>query len=114
MLSCGRECGAVAEHRKTEEAVQAALQLDPYLTPFAGILGARYPRVYHSIHITLHRYEHLVKVYEDIVKEEGSLDAFSRGYQRFGFNVNSDNCITYREWAPGAQAAYLVGDFSTY
>lgn len=29
-----------------------------------------------------------------------------------GFQVANDGTITYREWAPAAHAAYLIGDFS--
>lgn len=43
---------------------------------------------------------------------EGGYDAFSKGYNKFGFNVASDNTIVYREWAPNAIEAYLIGDFS--
>eukprot|EP00249_Psilotum_nudum_P020063 c27542_g1_i7 orf=460-2403(+) len=32
-------------------------------------------------------------------------------YLKYGFN-REDNCIVYREWAPAAQAAKLVGDFN--
>lgn len=36
----------------------------------------------------------------------------TQGYERFGFNVLPNNDIVYREWAPNALRAYLVGDFS--
>jgi 1,4-alpha-glucan branching enzyme len=35
-----------------------------------------------------------------------------QGYEKFGLNVNEKGDITYREWAPGANEAYLIGDFS--
>lgn len=35
-----------------------------------------------------------------------------QGTELFGFNVANDNSIIYREWAPGATEAYLIGDFS--
>lgn len=37
---------------------------------------------------------------------------FTEGYKYFGFNVTPDGTITYREWAPNAETASLVGDFS--
>lgn len=37
----------------------------------------------------------------------------NQGYEKFGFNVRSNGDIVYREWAPNAAEAYLVGDFST-
>lgn len=59
-----------------------------------------------------HRYDYFVRVHDELLRTEGSLDAFSRGYERFGFTVTPEGGITYREWAPGAQEAYLIGDFS--
>lgn len=35
-----------------------------------------------------------------------------QGYDSFGFNVDTNNNITYREWAPNAVRASLIGDFS--
>ncbi|XP_077235855.1 1,4-alpha-glucan-branching enzyme 1, chloroplastic/amyloplastic isoform X2 [Tasmannia lanceolata] len=50
---------------------------------------------------------------ELIDKYEGGLDAFSRGYEKFGFNRSATG-ITYREWAPGAKSAALIGDFNNW
>lgn len=44
-------------------------------------------------------------------KHEGGLVEFSKGYLKFGFN-RGEGCIVYREWAPAAQEAQLVGDFN--
>ncbi|KAK1262341.1 hypothetical protein QJS04_geneDACA001368 [Acorus gramineus] len=46
-----------------------------------------------------------------IEKYEGSLEKFAQGYLKFGFNRDQDGII-YREWAPAAQEAQLVGDFN--
>ncbi|EPS72458.1 hypothetical protein M569_02296, partial [Genlisea aurea] len=46
-----------------------------------------------------------------IEKHEGSLQEFAQGYKRFGFN-REDGCIVYREWAPAAQEAEIIGDFN--
>ena len=35
-----------------------------------------------------------------------------QGAEIFGLNVDSENNVTYREWAPNATEAYLIGDFS--
>ena len=40
------------------------------------------------------------------------LEKFSRGYETMGFTVAKDGTITYREWAPGASSANLIGEFS--
>lgn len=36
----------------------------------------------------------------------------TQGYEKFGFNINDNGDITYREWAPNAVEAHLIGDFS--
>ena len=36
----------------------------------------------------------------------------TQGTEKFGFNVDKENNITYREWAPNATQAFLIGDFS--
>lgn len=40
------------------------------------------------------------------------LSIHAQGYEKFGFNVASNGDITYREWAPNATTAHLIGDFS--
>ncbi|XP_054801932.1 1,4-alpha-glucan-branching enzyme 1, chloroplastic/amyloplastic-like isoform X1 [Prosopis cineraria] len=49
----------------------------------------------------------------EIDKHEGGLEAFSRGYEKFGFTRRATG-ITYREWAPGAKSAALIGDFNNW
>ena len=44
---------------------------------------------------------------------EGGLEKFSRGFERLGFNRTAAG-ITYREWAPAAKAAQLIGDFNSW
>ncbi|KAH7850015.1 hypothetical protein Vadar_026561 [Vaccinium darrowii] len=46
-----------------------------------------------------------------IEKYEGSLEEFAQGYLKFGFNREEDG-IVYREWAPAAQEAQVIGDFN--
>ncbi|KFK36343.1 hypothetical protein AALP_AA4G110200 [Arabis alpina] len=60
-----------------------------------------------------YRYGQYIKLREEIDKNEGGLEAFSRGYEIFGF-TRSATGITYREWAPGAKAASLIGDFNNW
>ncbi|KAI7124309.1 1,4-alpha-glucan-branching, partial [Hortaea werneckii] len=74
------------------------LALDPYLDPFKGALQSRFAKAQKWIN--------------DINTHEGGLEKFSRGYERFGFTVAPDHTITYREWAPNALRAYLIGDFN--
>ncbi|EOA19974.1 hypothetical protein CARUB_v10000235mg [Capsella rubella] len=60
-----------------------------------------------------YRYGQYRRLREEIDKYEGGLEAFSRGYEKLGFS-RSDAGITYREWAPGAKAASLIGDFNNW
>ncbi|XP_010556050.1 PREDICTED: 1,4-alpha-glucan-branching enzyme 1, chloroplastic/amyloplastic-like isoform X2 [Tarenaya hassleriana] len=54
------------------------------------------------------RYLEQKKLFE---KHEGGLEEFSRGYLKFGFNREYGG-IVYREWAPAAVEAELIGDFN--
>ncbi|GMY25141.1 1,4-alpha-glucan-branching enzyme 2-2, chloroplastic/amyloplastic-like isoform X2 [Fagus crenata] len=60
-----------------------------------------------------YRYGQYKRLREAIDKNEGGLEVFSRGYEKFGF-TRSDTGITYREWAPGAKSAALIGDFNNW
>ena len=42
------------------------------------------------------------------------MDNFSKGYLKFGFNKDAEGNIVYREWAPAAKAAALIGDFNEW
>lgn len=74
------------------------LELDGYLKPNIAHINQR--------HMLYAQWK------ADIQKNEGGYDAFSKGYEKFGFLVANDGTITYREWAPGAREASLIGDFS--
>ncbi|PHH65405.1 hypothetical protein CDD81_2509 [Ophiocordyceps australis] len=74
------------------------IQLDPWLSPFTDALKSRFSRAQHLL--------------DNINSTEGGIDKFSKGGERFGFNVNNKNEIVYREWAPNAKEAFLVGDFN--
>ncbi|KAK1057970.1 alpha-1,4-glucan branching enzyme [Friedmanniomyces endolithicus] len=74
------------------------VSLDPYLEPCKPALKSRFSKAQQWI--------------KTIDETEGGLEQFSRGYERFGFNVADDHTITYREWAPSALRAYLIGDFN--
>lgn len=47
-----------------------------------------------------------------IEDSEGGIDHFSQGYRYYGLHFEPDNSVIAREWAPGAQALYLTGDFN--
>jgi 1,4-alpha-glucan branching enzyme len=48
-----------------------------------------------------------------IEKHEGGLEEFSKGYLKFGINT-VDGATIYREWAPAAQEAQLIGEFNNW
>lgn len=59
------------------------------------------------------RYKEFCNLKRRIEEHEGSLEKFSKGYERFGINKTYEG-VTYREWAPEAKGLYLIGDFSEY
>ncbi|TVY47288.1 1,4-alpha-glucan-branching enzyme [Lachnellula occidentalis] len=76
------------------------VQLDPWLAPFKDALRERYSKAQKWI--------------KTLDETEGGLEKFSRGTEKFGFNLDKDNNITYREWAPNATQAFLIGDFNDW
>lgn len=76
----------------------AILDIDPWLQPFEGDLNLRVQR------------------YKDVKKaltgnEDGDLSAIANGHLFYGFHPTEDGWV-YREWAPGAEALHLIGDFN--
>ncbi|MEW5315457.1 MAG: hypothetical protein WDW38_006883 [Sanguina aurantia] len=74
-------------------------KIDPDLVPFTEHLKYRHQR-----------YTQLKNAIE---KAEGSLVNFAKGYERLGFS-REGNATVYREWAPSAQAAALIGDCNNW
>lgn len=74
------------------------VQLDPWLEPYSAALR--------------HRYSAYLGWVDTINKTEGGLAQFAKGYEKMGFQVAPNGDITYREWAPNAVTAHLMGDFS--
>ena len=61
------------------------------------------------------RYGCFQSLLKNIEKNEvGGLDSFTKGYQKYGIQVQQDNSIHCLEWAPNATALYLWGEFSKY
>ncbi|KAM3589104.1 alpha-1,4-glucan branching enzyme [Umbelopsis sp. WA50703] len=74
--------------------------LDPWLEPFKDALKSRYA---------------LYEKYKKMIQESaGGYDNFSKGYEHFGFHVQKDNSVIYREWAPNAAGASLIGEFNNW
>lgn len=77
---------------------KTVLEIDGYLEPNVPAIVKRHDAF---------------RKWKDTIKEhEGGYEHFSKGYQRFGINVDANGQVTYREWAPNAIEAYLIGDFS--
>ncbi|KAF2826395.1 alpha-glucan branching enzyme [Ophiobolus disseminans] len=74
------------------------IQLDGYLEPFRDALKSRFAKAKQWI--------------KTIDETEGGLEKFSRGYEKYGFQVQANGDVAYREWAPNALRAYLIGDFN--
>lgn len=58
------------------------------------------------------RYSAYKKMLASINEHEGGLAKFSEGHKSMGLQVDSKGGVTYREWAPGAAEARLIGEFS--
>lgn len=79
------------------------IDLDPWLEPYADALR--------------HRYSHYRAMLAKIESAEGSLGDFGRGHEFFGFNrgkQDGEPGVFYREWAPGAKALFLTGEFNDW
>jgi len=74
------------------------IAIDPYLKPHIPDIATRFRM--------------LQKWLNTIDRAEGGLEKFSKGYERFGFNIRENGDVYYQEWAPNAVAASLIGDFS--
>ncbi|MED6119226.1 hypothetical protein PIB30_009875 [Stylosanthes scabra] len=75
----------------------AILDVDPALRPYKDHFNYR-----------LKRYADQKKLIDEY---EGGLEEFAKGYSKFGFN-REEGGIVYREWAPAAQEAQVIGDFN--
>ncbi|XP_029443870.1 1,4-alpha-glucan-branching enzyme isoform X1 [Rhinatrema bivittatum] len=74
------------------------LEADPYLMSYVKDFRRRYIQFSHRL--------------KGIEESEGGLDKFSRSYESFGVNRQADGGLYCREWAPGAEAVFLTGDFN--
>src|SRR2546430_16189691 len=76
------------------------IQLDPWLSPFKDSLRSRFSKAQQWL--------------KTIDETEGGMDRFTRGFEKFGFTFSENGDITYREWAPNAEQAFLIGDFNNW
>ncbi|KAL7270556.1 alpha-1,4-glucan branching enzyme [Rhizina undulata] len=90
--------GGITGRKEIANDGTGVLELDPWLTPWKDDLRSRFSRA-----------QDWIKKLDDC---EGGLDKFSKGYERYGINVQKNGDIVYREWAPNATSASFVGDWN--
>lgn len=73
------------------------LDIDPYLKPFEK-----------DIELRVENYQNKKA---ELLKGAKSLSDFANAHEYFGFHKTANGWV-YREWAPGADAMYVVGDFN--
>ena len=64
----------------------------------------------HAAHLA-YRWQKFTQLKAAIEANEGGLAAFARGYEKYG-GVREGGATVFREWAPGAAAVSLIGDFN--
>ncbi|SHK96557.1 alpha amylase C-terminal domain-containing protein [Hymenobacter psychrotolerans] len=75
------------------------VQQDPWLMPYEPILRRRLERLQARV--------------EEIEQQYGSLTKFATAHQQMGLSYDSRRRgFWYREWAPAAEALFLIGDFN--
>lgn len=75
------------------------LEIDPWLTPFRQDLELRRDKY--------------VNTKKALLGDTQNFDSFANGYLFFGFHKSKHGWV-YREWAPAADALYLIGDFNNW
>lgn len=81
------------------EAQLKILTIDPWLKPYEKDLMLR-----------MKRYRDVKK---SLLGEDGNFRDFANGHNFFGFHQILDGWY-YREWAPAAEALFLIGDFNNW
>lgn len=86
------------DNRKKNEQIKI-MEIDPYLKPFESDIELRV--------------EHYRFCKKKLLGEHQSFESFANGDLFYGFHLETDGWI-YREWAPQADALYLIGDFNCW
>ena len=79
-----------------DNALWLLMEKDPMLNPYTGDIRMHLDR------FNERRWQ---------IAGSDSLDEFANGYHYFGFHRTGDGWV-FREWLPGADAAWLMGDFN--
>ncbi|KAG5875108.1 hypothetical protein JTB14_018586 [Gonioctena quinquepunctata] len=80
--------------------INALLERDGYLKPYEREIRRRYACFKDIMH--------------SIDENGGGLENFTKAYTYYGVNIQPDNSIVCREWAPGAKQLLLTGDFNNW
>ena len=75
------------------------MSIDPYLQPF-----------YNDIALRMQRHADTRQL---LLGDKADLSSFANGYLYYGFHRTDDGWV-FREWAPGADAVHLIGDFNAW
>ena len=81
------------------DPVKLLLESDPYLKPYEKDLRRRFPRI--------------AKAEKMLTDNKISLADFASGHEYFGLHFHRNEWI-FREWAPNADAIYLIGDMTAW
>ena len=87
----------IKNDKKSQTTKYAILDKDPWLGPYQ-----------HDIELRMERYANLKKT---LLSGGKTLSDIANGHLFYGFHKTSAGWI-YREWAPSADALYLMGDFN--
>ena len=85
--------------RASRKTPYRILTLDPLLKPYAADVALRMERN--------------AAVRKQLLGESAALSAFANGYLYYGFHRTQAGWV-FREWAPGADAIHLIGDFNDW
>ena len=75
------------------------IKIDPWLAPYSGEIDLRMDR--------------FMERRKQLVDDARSVSDFADGYLYFGIHRAEDGWVV-REWLPGADAAFLIGDFNAW
>ena len=85
--------------RASRKTPYRILTLDPLLKPYAADVALRMERN--------------AAVRKQLLGDSATLSAFANGYLYYGFHRTQAGWV-FREWAPGADAIHLIGDFNDW
>lgn len=88
---------ALTGKTESNETWRKIIALDPYLEPYAPVLKRRAER--------------LAGMERRLTAEEMTIAEFASGHEYFGMHFRDGGWV-FREWAPNAEAIYLVGDMN--